>query len=106
MKSIRHPFFSSRQSKRGISLTVVCLFSSLFFACSQTNQRLDPRFGQCVDAGLSAQVLHPEGPSDPTPADHLPGDLAVLIYNKRYVKSMTEDPEEGEDASSELGSLD
>jgi hypothetical protein len=73
---------------------------------STTGQRMDPRFGQCVNDGLKAQVINADAPEDPSYADALPGDLAGQIYNKRYVKSMTEEKKDNEDASSELSGLD
>ena len=73
---------------------------------SSSGQRMDPRFGQCLEAGFAAQVINPEAPSDPSPAATLPGDLAGQIYNKRYVKAMTEEKKENNDAASELSRLD
>lgn len=75
-------------------------------ASTTSSGRLDPGFGQALEAGFSAQVIHPEGPADPAPADTLPGDLAVQIYNKRYVKAMTEEKKEKDDAASQLSGLD
>jgi len=76
--------------------TAVCLLSGCA-AGGPAPETMTPDFGRAFRAGFSAQVLHPDGPADPSPADTLPGELAVQIYNKRYLKNMTE-PEETEDA--------
>ncbi|BBO89724.1 hypothetical protein [Desulfosarcina ovata] len=69
------------------------LFALIFLsACSAAPQRLDFHFGQYVTAGFSAQPINPDAPTDPTPAETLPGDLAGHIYKKRYIKGMTEIP--------------
>lgn len=78
----------------------------LISACSTAPQRLDPHFGAYLETGLRAQVVNPDAPSDPTPADTLPGDLAGQIYKKRYLKAMTEEKKEKESTSSQLSGLD
>ena len=88
-----------------------CLLPMTFFllcgcTAATTGQRLDPEFGQCLEAGFAAQALNPNAPTDPAPADSLPGDLAGQIYKKRYVKPMTEEKKEKEDTSSQLSGLD
>jgi hypothetical protein len=75
-------------------------------AAKIASEKHDPHFGQCVEAAFAAQVLHPEGPADASPADLLPGDLADQIYKKRYVKGMTEEKKEKADTSSKLSGLD
>lgn len=78
----------------------------LLGACSATTgKHIDPQFGECLKAGLAAQVVNPNAPVDSSPADSLPGDLGLQIYNKRYVKSMTEEKDEKDDVSSELGGM-
>lgn len=92
------------QCKQNAALGV--LLTALFFfgACtSTTGERMDPQFGECLQKGLSAQVVNPDAPADQSPADSLPGELGTQIYNKRYVKSMTEEKDEEDDVSSELG---
>ena len=94
--------------KTGMFLCSPLLIAIVLLAgcTSSSGQRMDPRFGQCLEAGFAAQVINPEAPSDPSPADTLPGDLAGQIYNKRYVKTMTEEKKKNDDASSELSGLD
>ena len=75
-------------------------------AVTESPDHMAPRFGQCLENGLSAQAVNPAAPADPSPADSLPGDLADKIYKKRYEKAMTEEKKEKEDASSQLSSLD
>ncbi|BBO86511.1 hypothetical protein DSCO28_70770 [Desulfosarcina ovata subsp. sediminis] len=83
------------------------LFVAIFLsACTTAPQRLDPHFGEYLEAGISAQIVNPDAPMNPAPADTLPGDLAGQIYKKRYVKSMTEEKKENENASSQLSGLD
>lgn len=99
---------------RALQKAGLTLFSPLLIAVfllagctsSATGQRMDPRFGQCLEAGLASQVINADAPDDASHADALPGDLAGQIYNKRYVKSMTEEKKENDDASSELSGLD
>lgn len=68
--------------------------------------RLDPDFGENYRNAFSSQAINPMAPVDSSPAATLPGELANQIYKKRYVKPMTEEKKEKEDASSELSSLD
>jgi len=68
--------------------------------------RLDPDFGKSCRNAFSAQTINPTAPADSSPATSLPGELANQIYKQRYVKPMTEEKKEKEDASSELSSLD
>ncbi|GAB6906859.1 conserved exported hypothetical protein [Desulfosarcina cetonica] len=88
--------------------TILCdlLAVVLISACSAPPQRLDPHFGACLEAGLSAQAINPNAPSDPTPADTMPGDLADQIYKKRYLKTMTEEKKEKDNTSNQLSGLD
>ena len=89
-----------------VSLGLLLAAIYLFGACSSTTgERIDHRFGECLESGLAAQVINPDAPVDPSPADSLPGDLGVQIYNKRYIKSMTEEKDEEDDVSSELGGM-
>ena len=87
--------------------TLIPAVMILFGGCaaSPTAEELNPDFGKSVQAAFAIQVIHPEGPSDPSPCDLLPGDLADQIYNKRYIKSMTEEKKEKEDAYRELSGL-
>ena len=98
------------QSLQKAALALFCpllIVSFLLCGCtSTTGQRMDPQFGQCVSSGLAAQVINPDAPYDPSHADSLPGDLAGQIYNKRYVKSLTEEKKEKDDTSSQLSGLD
>jgi hypothetical protein len=90
-----------------LSVSVLMIAVFLLGGCtSTTGQRMDRQFGQCVKDSLAAQVINADAPDDPSYADALPGDLAGQIYTKRYVKSMTEEKKENDDASSELSGLD
>jgi len=98
------------REKKKVGLLFTTPLAIAFFllggCTSTTGQRMDPQFGQCVEAGLAAQVINTDAPDDPSYTDSLPGDLAGQIYNKRYVKSMTEEKKNNDDASSELSGLD
>jgi len=90
-------------------LSVISLLIAVFLlsgCTSTTGGRMDPQFGQCVKDSLAAQVINADAPDDPSYADTLPGDLAGQIYNKRYVKTMTEEKKDNEDTSSRLSGLD
>jgi hypothetical protein len=89
-----------------VAIGLLCAIVFLLSGCSTSLQRLDPEFGKCLEAGLAAQAINLEAPTDPTPADSLPGELASQIYNKRYVKTMTEEKKEGDNAASQLSGLD
>ncbi len=91
-----------RSVNTGLTVFVIGLLSAvtiLFAGCTAataTHDKPDLYFGRSLKAAFFTQVLHPEGPSDPSPADTLPGDLADQIYKKRYFKSMTEEKKENE----------
>jgi hypothetical protein len=74
--------------------------------CNHAPRYMSQDHGQSYKAAFSRQVVNPEGPSDPAPAETLPGALGNDIYKKRYIKSMTEERrEEGESVSKQLGDL-
>ncbi|WP_028319516.1 hypothetical protein [Desulfobulbus elongatus] len=87
-------------------LPLVLLFGmaciGMFPGCS-SRPHLTPDFGESYFNGINAQRINPAAPANPAPADTLPGDLTMQIYQKRYIKSMTEKKEEKEDVASELG---
>jgi hypothetical protein len=63
--------------------------------CASVPQRhLSPDFGEAYRSGFNAQIVNPQAPQDPAPAARLPGELSNQIYEKRYVKGMTEEKEE------------
>lgn len=103
---MKNSVLRSINDQRKLNAALGILLTALFFfgACSSTTgERMDSHFGECLENGLAAQVMNPDAPDDPSPADSLPGELGTQIYNKRYLKSMTEERDEEDDVSSELG---
>ncbi len=82
-------------------LMLVLAFPCLVAGCSP-RPHLSADFGEAYFTGTRAQVLNPSAPEYPNPVQTLPGELAVQIYQQRYIKSMTEEKKEKEDVSSEL----
>jgi hypothetical protein len=62
--------------------------------CGAVDKHLSEDFGQYYTEGFAAQVANPLAPEDPQPADSLPGEISDQIYQKRYIKSMTEEKED------------
>lgn len=92
----------------GVSILLVAVLTGLlvFNGCLHAPGDMNPNFGKSFHAAFHRQVVNPEGPADPTPVDTQPGFLANEIYQKRYVKGMTEDiKEDKEDVSQELRDL-
>ncbi|MGD8387562.1 MAG: hypothetical protein PVG49_10510 [Desulfobacteraceae bacterium] len=72
--------------------------------CQHASRTLGLDHGTSYHAAFSRQVLNPDAPEDPTPADTMPGELAHEIYKKLYKKSMTEKKkDENESVRQELG---
>ncbi len=90
-----------------LGMVVLAIFLLVMISACQTTveRHMSPEFGRCVSAGVEAQILNPHAPRDPSSAASMPGDLAQQIYNKRYVKTMTEEKKKGEDTASQLSGL-
>lgn len=82
-----------------------CFLGATIVGCTPTQKNLSPDFGQSLSQAFTTQAINPAAPVDATPVDSLSGDLGEQIYQKRYVKMMTEEKEEKEDASSQLKGL-
>jgi hypothetical protein len=81
-------------------ILVIVLFIHLAISgCKSTEDGTD-RFGESYRNFFTKQVISPEGPQDPSAAETLPGALGSEIYQKRYIKGMTEEPEEEHDTVS------
>jgi hypothetical protein len=76
-----------------VLLTLVMTVS--LTACAATlSETVPAHLGEALTMGLNRQVLHPAAPTDRSPADGIPGDLATQIHKKRYLKAMTEKDDE------------
>ncbi len=72
------------------------LLGLLFLAgCSGTpDKHLSPDFGHAYADAFAAQVVNPAAPAEPQAITPLPGEIADLIYQKRYIQQMTEETED------------
>jgi type IV pilus biogenesis protein CpaD/CtpE len=75
-------------------LLVGGLITAGMAGCGTVDKHLSEDFGQYYTEGFAAQVANPLAPEDPQPADSLPGEISDQIYQKRYIKSMTEEKED------------
>ncbi len=77
----------------------------LLTACAASTSaphHYSPDFGQSLETGFARQTINPQGPADRSPTAETPGDLIDQIYQKRYIKMMTEEKDDEDDVSSEL----
>jgi hypothetical protein len=81
------------------TLGILIFIQLAVFGCKTTEEDTD-RFGQSYRNFFTKQIINPEGPKDPSAAETLPGKLGSEIYEKRYIKSMTEEAEEESDTVS------
>ena len=86
-------------------LLLSCFLGVAIIGCTPTQKNLSPDFGQSLSQAFTAQAINPAAPVNAAPVDTLPGDLGEQIYQKRYVKMLTEEKKEKEDASSQLKGL-
>jgi hypothetical protein len=83
-----------------LRILVILLFIHLGVSGCKTTEEDTDRFGQSYRNFFTKQIINPEGPEDPSAAETLPGALGSEIYEKRYIKSMTEEAEEESDTVS------
>ncbi len=89
-----------------LSTFALFLFVGMVVAsCSPAQKNLSPDFGASVNQALMAQTLNPVAPENRSHVEALPGDLSNQIYQKRYIKMLTEDKEEKESGSDQLKGL-
>ena len=81
------------------------IISGLVFGCASP-KHLSPDYGKACKAAFAAQVINPDAPEDPSPADTLPGDIAQKIYKERYIKGLTEEKKTEETASQQLQDME
>ena len=79
---------------------------SLLSGCKHTPKNMTPDFGESYRVAFSKQVLNPDAPEDRGPVDSLSGNVGNQIYQKRYVKSLTEEKDEEDSVNKKLGDLD
>lgn len=94
-------------AQRSGALTIYIVIGFLgvaaLISCTGTaTQHLSGDFGESFHTGFSRQVMHPEAPADPAPAEAQPGELAHQIYKKRYIKEMTEEDKDQEESVSQM----
>ncbi|MGI6655715.1 MAG: hypothetical protein ACOX5Z_02595 [Desulfobulbus sp.] len=82
-------------------LIVLLAVSCLVAGCAGP-RHLSEDFGQASHRAMSAQIVNPGAPNNPSPVDRLPGDLALEIYQKRYIKTMTEEEKKKDKLHDEL----
>ncbi len=94
-----------QQVLMGIGVSAVLAWAG--FGCSHpTPRHLSPDYGQCCQSGFAAQVVNPDGPNDPSPPNSLPGDIAIQLYEQKYIKSLMEKKDKDEDVASALSNVD
>jgi hypothetical protein len=94
-----------RAGRNTVMLMCMFVFAGGVIACSAP-AHLSPDYGDAFRSAVAAQVLNPEAPEDPAPADTLPGEIASQIYKKRYIKSLTEEKKEKEGVSERLRGME
>jgi hypothetical protein len=72
----------------------VCVAGGMVAGCAPSGKHLSPDFGEAYSEAFAAQVANPGAPDNPGAADALPGEVSNQIYQKRYLKAMTEEKEE------------
>ncbi|PIE58090.1 MAG: hypothetical protein CSA33_05405 [Desulfobulbus propionicus] len=77
----------------------------LVVGCSPAQKNLSPDFGTSSHRAFAAQTLNSVGPENRSHVDTTPGDLSNQIYQKRYIKMLTEDKKDKESGSDQLKGL-
>lgn len=89
-----------RRTKKLCYLAAALTMIILYSGCGHTPQYLTKNFGESYESAFSSQVINPEAPDDKKPVEALPGTIGTMIYQKRYVKSLTEEKKEEEEGVS------
>ncbi len=75
--------------------------------CRHAPQYMTENYGKSYNAAFNQQVINNNAPDDKTPVDSTPGNISTQIYNKKYIKGLTEDKkDQQESVGQKLNSLD
>ncbi|MBL0715118.1 MAG: hypothetical protein JJV98_15630 [Desulfosarcina sp.] len=88
---------TARSIRRTAGLTLFLLFC-LGCATDGPRDHFADDYGDIYRQGFAAQVIHPEAGTACPPVDTLPADIALEIYDNRYVNPLTQEVEEEEDS--------